>query len=182
MAALVFVFAPRGGQAPDEAAGDLTYIEGTTPRSARESRPLAASIADITAAEVRAEENELVLQASFAAPVPQSLKTSALELRWDIAGEDGASFTLTVAVGRESHASLFSALGYGAGTVDETFPGMLLIEGEEVEVRVDPAQIEGFPEGFEWSLATTLRAFRNEPDSPRVEDRYPDEGIQHFSP
>lgn len=31
-------------------------------------------------------------------------------------------------------------------------------------------------------FAATLRAFRNEPDSPRVEDRYPDEGSKGFAP
>ena len=182
MAALVFFFAPRGAEAPDEAAGDLTYIEGTTPRRAAESGGLDASVADITAAEVRAEEGERVFEASVSAPPSQPLKTSALELRWDIAGEEGSSFTLTVAVAKESHASLFSGTGYGAGTVDDTFPGTLLIEGDKIAVRVDPGQIEGFPEGFEWSLATTLRAFRKEPDSPRVEDRYPDQGSKEFTP
>lgn len=165
---------------PVEVAGDLTYIEGSAPRRAQDSRPLAASMIDITSADVRAEEAELVFEASVAAPVQQPLKTAALELRWDIAGEEGAAFTLTVAVGRESNASLFSDSGFGAGTIDETFPGTLLIEREEIEVRVDPAQIDDFPEGFEWSLASTLRAFRNDPDSPRVEDRLPDDGTEDF--
>lgn len=83
---------------------------------------------------------------------------------------------------KDSHASLFSGSGYGAGTVDETFPGTLVIEGDEIEVRVDSAQIDDFPKTFEWSLATTLRALRNERDSPRVEDRYPDEGSNDFAP
>lgn len=49
-----------------------------------------------------------------------------------------------------------------------------------VQGGLNAAEPGDFPEAFEWSLATTLRAFRNEPDSPRVEDRYPDEGVNTF--
>lgn len=80
----------------------------------------------------------------------------------------------------EAHASLFSAAGYGSGTVDGTFPGELSINKNTVEVRLDAAEVEDLPEGLDWSLSTTLRAFRHDTDSPRVEDRYPDGGVNTF--
>lgn len=49
-----------------------------------------------------------------------------------------------------------------------------------VEVRIDGSKIPGFASTFDWTLATTLRAFKNEPDSPRVEDRFPDDGAERF--
>lgn len=177
---LAVLFAPD--DEPAEPADDLNYIEGSAPRDSQQSGGVVASIADITSAEVRAEEGAvMVFATTMEAPLPQPLKKSALEVRWDIAGEEGPPFTLTVAVGKERHASIFSEAGYGAGTIDGTFPGELLIDGHDIEVRVDAAQIDVFPEGFEWRLATTLRAFRDEPDSPRVEDRYPDEGSNEFT-
>lgn len=166
----------------DEGLGDLTYIEGEPRQRSGEQPALVASIADISAAEVRREDDFIVFHASVAAPPPQPLKTSALEFRWDIAAEQGRVWTLAIAVAKETQASLFSDTGYGAGTVDDTFPGGLKIQGTEIEVRLDAAQIRDFPEEFEWTLATSLRAFRDDPDSPRVEDRYPDESTQRFAP
>ena len=98
-----------------------------------------------------------------------------MEFRWEIAGE-GPTWTLAVAIDNKEEVSLFSDTGFGAGTVDDTFPGTVTIDDTRLVVRMDPEAIEAFPESFEWSLTTTLRAFRNEPDSPRVEDRFPDDG------
>lgn len=181
MAALaVLLLTSAGDDTPDETRGDLTYIEGSRTEPRKDQEPLVASIADLNSADVVAEEDALVFGATVAAPVPQPLKTSALEFRWDISGEDGASWTLSVAVAKESHASLFSQGGYGSGTVDGTFPGELNINDRTIDVRLEAAGVEDFPEAFEWSVSTTLRAFRNETDSPRVEDRYPDKGVRAF--
>lgn len=39
---------------------------------------------------------------------------------------------------------------------------------ETLKISSLESEIADFPEGFEWSLATTIRAFRNETDSPAV--------------
>lgn len=74
---------------------------------------------------------------------------------------------LAATVDKVAQASLFSAEGYGAGTVDDTFPGDVTIKDTKIEVRLNPADIRDFPDEFDWRLATTLRALPNETDSPR---------------
>lgn len=177
--AVVLVLALGGPEVPTEQRGDLTYIDGVTP----EDRPggnLVASIADIASAEVIRDGPELVFTAEVAAPIPQRLRVSALGFRWEIAGDVGPKWTLALAIGPEEEVSLFSDAGFGVGTVDDTFPGGVSIEGTKVEVRMEPDGVEAFPKSFEWSLAASLRAFRHETDSPRVEDRFPDQGTQDF--
>lgn len=178
---VVVLLVTAGDDGPEEVPGDLTYLEGSVRGTAAQgSGQLVASIADLTAAEVRPDGNLLVFEATVAAPLPQRLKKSALEFRWDISGETGESWTLTITMDRIAKVSLFSGAGYGAGTVDHTFPGDLTVEDDRIEARLDPAQIDDFPEAFDWTLSTTLRAFRNEPDSPRVEDRFPDQDSATF--
>ena len=175
---MVLVLALGGSDTPSEQRGDLAYLDGVTPKG-QQGGNLVASIADITFAEVTRSGAELVFTAEVATAIPRPLKISALEFRWEIAG-DGPTWTLTVAIENKEEVSLFSDAGFGAGTVDDTFPGTVTIDNTKLEVRMDPATIEAFPETFEWNLTTTLRAFRNEPDSPRVEDHFPDNGSEVF--
>lgn len=177
---VVVLFLMFGGQeGPTEKAGDLAYIEGVVPKRQRQVQ-LASTIADINTAEINRADTDVVFAAQVVAPIPRRLETSVLELRWDLAPPAGARWTLTVKIDRRPEASLFSEEGFGAGTVDDTFPGEIVIEGSVVEVRLDPEQIENFPSGFEWTLSTTLRAFRDATDSPRVEDRFPNQGSERF--
>ncbi len=66
--------------------------------------------------------------------------------------------------------------------MDQTLPGNLEINGTSVVVRLRTAEIAEFPTEFDWALASTLRAFGHETDSPRVEDRFPDERTERFDP
>lgn len=178
---LLFLLVTGGGDAPAETRGDLTYLEGTALGRAPGKPQLAASIADLISADVVAgEAGTLIFTAEVAAPVPETLKRAALEFRWQLEGEDGAMWTLTVSVDTDSRVALFSDGGYGSGTVDDTLPGQLTMADRKVEVRLDVTQIDEFPSTFEWNLATTLRAFRGEPDSPRVADWFPDDGAVGF--
>lgn len=163
-----------------ESAGDLTYLEGKGRPDGGQQGGLVASIADVTEAEVSRTGSELTLLARVVAELPQPLKVSALEFRWDLTAEDGSTWTVLTSIGKEAQTSVYSSSGFGAGTVDDTLLGGVEVLGNEVEVRFDVADMPDFPETFEWSLTTTLRAFRNEPDSPRVEDRFPDAGTEVF--
>jgi hypothetical protein len=181
VAAILLVLNLGGTDVPTEARGDITYIEGDTPRRQQtQEAQLVASIADLTSAQVINEGDEIVFTAEVAAPIPQPLRTSALELRWDLTGDDDSSWTVSAMVEREALAAVYTASGYGAGTIDDTLPGSVEVNDKGVTVRLRTDEIEDFPEAFEWSLASTLRAFKNEVDSPRVEDRYPDEGSADF--
>lgn len=177
--AVAFLLITGGGGPPPEARGDLTYLEGSGP--GRPQAQIASSIADLISADVAAEDpGTTVFTAEVVAPVPQTLRTSALEFRWQLRGDDESVWTLTISMEGDAQVALFSDGGYGSGTLDGMFPGQLVIEDTRLEVRLDIGQVEDFPSAFEWSLATTLRAFRDEPDSPRVEDRFPDEGSVGF--
>lgn len=158
--------------------------EATSPTSRAPHRgeaQLTAAIADLISAEVAPGDPEtLVFTAQVASSAPRSLKSSALEFRWELDGDDGSGWTLIVSIDRDAQVALFSDGGYGSGTIDSTLPGDVVIEDDAVSVRLEPSEIEDFPSAFDWNLATTLRAFRNETDSPRVEDRFPDEGAERF--
>lgn len=177
---VVVVLLVTGGQnAPPEIAGDLIYLEGKA-RPRRQQGALVASIADVTHAEVRRDADSVVFAAQTAAGLPQPLKISALQFRWDLTTKEGLMWTVTAMVQKTTEATVFSSQAFGVATVDETLPGSVTVHDNTIEVRVDVTQIPDFPTAFEWSLTTTLRAFRHEVDSPRVEDRYPDDGTEHF--
>lgn len=156
-----------------ETAGDLTYLDGKVPRMHRDQQDLSASIADLIDAEVRRVGDSIVFGASCAAPVPQRLKLSALHFRWDITSENGPSWTITARIDKVVEATVVSSAGFGASTIDGSMTGSLQIRDDAVELRLDVRGLPQFPTTFEWALTSTLRAFRAEPDSPRVEDRVP---------
>jgi hypothetical protein len=168
-----------GPNAPAEGRGDLTYIQGKTDPN-RPQGQLVASIADVTHAQVQREDDQLVFMAEVATGLPQPLKISALEFRWDLAGDDGSTWTVAATIDKTTQASVFSDGGFGAGTVDDTLSGGVRVKEDTIEVRFNTADIPDFPTTFDWSLSTNLRAFRDEVDSPRVEDRFPDEGSADF--
>lgn len=175
---MVVILATGGDDAPPEMAGDLTYLEGKALQEAKGN--LVASIADVTRAEVRRDLEAVVFSARTAATVPQPLKISALQFRWDIEPDAGPTWTITATVEKTTEATVYSSAGFGVGTIDQTLPGTVTVDEDTIEVRVDVKEIPHFPNEFDWSLTTTLRAFREAPDSPRVEDRYPDDGTERF--
>ena len=177
--AMVLVLTWGGLDAPSEQRGDLNYLEGQA-HTKMQQGDLMASIADVIEADVRREGDLLTFRARTTAPLPQPLKISALQFRWDISSQDHGSWTVTAMVEKTTEATVFSSTGFGVGTVDETLPGSVVVNDDTIEVIVDATEIPDFPRAFEWSLSTTLRAFRQEPDSPRVEDRYPDQGTEWF--
>ncbi|MDQ4145812.1 MAG: hypothetical protein M3198_19105 [Actinomycetota bacterium] len=137
---------------------------------------------DVIDADVHGEGDAIVLTARTDVAVPHSLKTSALEFRWDLAGDDAPKWSVVCVIDTTTRVSVFSDEGFGAGTVDETFPGIFSLRDDTVEIRLRPAALPDFPTSFEWNLATTVRAFRKKTDSPRVQDLFPDEGaIRHSS-
>ncbi len=178
---IVVLLVTGGADAPGETRGDLTYIAGDLEeRQPERAGELVASIADITTAEVSSDGGEIVFRAQATTAIPQPLRKSALEFRWDLTGGNGSTWTVAATIDRTRQATVLSSDGFGAATVDDTFPGDVAVTRDVVEVRFDPRELPEFPSGFEWSLATALRAFRDQPDSPRVEDRFPDEGFDHF--
>lgn len=177
----ILLLVTGGADAPAETRGDLTYIEGAVEqRQPEQAADLVASVADITTAEVSSQGGEIVFRAQAATGIPQPLRKSALEFRWDLAGEDGSTWTVAATIDRTTQATVLFSDGFGAATGDDTFPGDVVVTEDVVEVRFDPRELPDFPSAFEWSLASTLRAFRDQPDSPRVEDRFPDEGSERF--
>lgn len=160
--------------------GDVRVIEGAPGRDPRRAGELAASSADIVAAWVRSADGELVFEAAFAVEPPARLHPAALELRWELQGDDGSRWTLSAVLSRKLHAALVSESGYGSGTIDGSLRGDVRIAGDAIAIRLRAGEIPGFPEGFEWRLSSLLRAFADEPDSPRVQDEMPDEGFRSF--
>lgn len=171
-----------GPNAPAEGRGDLTYIQGEADPNRPQQGQLVASVADVTDAQVKREDDQLVFMAEVATGLPQPLKISALEFRWDLAGDDGSTWTVAATIDKTNQATVFSTEGFGAGTVDDTLPGGVSVEGDVIEVRINTEEIPDFPTTFDWSLSTNLRAFRHETDSPRVQDTFPDESSLNFEP
>lgn len=166
-----------GGDDPRaDPAGDLTYVEGSGRRRTSQQGQLVASIADVTDADVQRGGESVTFSAITAVPLPQSLKMSALQFRWDLTGDDGARWIIVATVEKSIEATVSAK----RGGLSEASPASVVINHDRIEVRVDVQDIPQFPTAFEWRLATTLRAFRNEADSPRVTDRYPDDGAEKF--
>lgn len=177
--AIVLVLALGGTDGTPEQRGDLTYIEGVVPKD-RLNENLVASIADITGAQITGSDKELVLTAILATDVPQPLKISELVLRWDLVADDGSTWTVATTVGKRTEVTVFSSGGFGAGTIDDTLVGGVSVLGDTIEVSFDYSAMPDFPATFDWSLGSTLRAFRSATDSPRVEDRFPNSGTESF--
>jgi hypothetical protein len=160
---------------------DARYVEGKSYAGSGDGR-LAASIADLKNASLARDGSEVVFNATVFAPIPARLEGAALEFRWDLTGPDGRTWIVTGLIDKHTDASVQDASGgFGAGTVDGTLRGRLTTNGQTVELRFDASSIDGFPSEFDWKLSSTLVAFRNHSDSPRVEDSYPNEGVVRFS-
>lgn len=160
--------------------GDVRVIEGARGRDRPRSGELAASSADIVSAEVTAAGGELVFEASFAAKLPERLHPGALELRWELTGDDGSRWTLSAVLSRKLQAALVSDSGYGAGTIDGSLAGDARVTGNAIAIGLRAGEVPDLPGSFQWRLSSLLRAFADEPDSPRVEDKMPDEGFRSF--
>ena len=176
---VIVILATGGSNAPAERRGDLIYTEGVTPKN-REGGDLVGSIADVIGSEIRRTDTGLALSARVATKIPQPLQVSELEFRWDLVAKDGATWTVAITIGKTTEARVLSSAGFGAGTIDDTLIGGAQVLDDSVEVRFDFREVPDFPDTFGWSLSTTLRAFRTETDSPRVKDRFPDEGSRDF--
>lgn len=182
LAGIVILLVTGGERAAvGDHAGDIEYVEGSSrPRPEGGDTRLAASIADLTEAEIVREGSDLVFTASVAAPIPARLERASLEFRWDIVAE-GRDWIVSVKLDKGVQASVLDPVsGFGAGTIDGTLDASVMPTERKIEFRLDPAMIEGFPTNFEWTLSTVLTAFRRDPGSPRAEDRYPDKGTVAF--
>lgn len=177
-AGLIIILTSGGGDGGPDSSGDLSLVEGEQPRRAT-ALPVAASMADVVEADVRRDGSDLVFEVTTASSIPQELERSSLELRFDVS-EDGrdtwiVSATVNVAV---TAAVVSQVTDYGSSTIDGTLPGSVEVSGETLVIRLQPQDIEGFPETFDWTLSSNLVAFRDIAGSTRVEDRFPDEGTR----
>lgn len=180
---VIVVVLLTGRETNTDPSGDLSYVRGSSARPREPNERLAASIADIVAAEITHSDGDYLFVAEVGGPIPRRLEEASLEVRWDLSTEDGSSWTISAVLEKRLEASVFSSTnGFGAGTVDGTLPGEVSKSINAVTIRLTPGVIEGFPDQFEWSLSTALIAFRDDPRSPRVEDRFPDMGTRGLTP
>lgn len=121
VAAIVFVLV-TGGATLTDPPGDLDYIRGSTARTRQPSQQLAASMADIVSAQITARDDDYIFKAEVEGLIPQRFQEASLELRWDLRSDDGSTWTISAVLGRRLEASVTSSRGFGAGTVDQTFP------------------------------------------------------------
>lgn len=171
---IVVVLATGGGPSGagrEDALGDVEVDAGP-------AAPADATPADIAAASVTAEGNELVFVAEMATDIPEQIPDGSLEFRWDIVegGDDTWIVSAAVGGGRPTAALTSPDSGYGSSTIDDTMPGTIEVDGSTLTVRFDRTKVEGFPGEFEWRLATTLDAKRTDPQSGVARDRAPDSG------
>ncbi|MGH2747191.1 MAG: hypothetical protein ACRDKB_04645 [Actinomycetota bacterium] len=172
----VMLLSSNPGESRDE-RGDVRLIEGSGGRDRHPSGELAASTADIVSADIVSADGELVFETALGADLPIRLHPAALELRWELSGDDGSRWTLSAVLSRDLEVALVSDSGYGTGTVDDSLPGHVSVSENTIAIGLRVEEVPSFPRGFQWRLSSLLRAFADEPDPPRVEDQMPDEGF-----
>ena len=156
--------------------GDAVVGEGEKP-------PTDTTLADIKAAEVREDDGELVFEATLGAPVPDKLPGGSFGLRWEIHEEGDSTFLITANLDLGPNASIVGErTKYGASTLEESFPGSLEVIDDRIAIRVEPGEIEDFPDEFAWLLKTTLDGDQGDPQSARAEDQAPDSGLGQYPP
>jgi hypothetical protein len=160
---------PGGG--PSDATGDVTVGEG-------DSAPTDTTLADIVAASVSKEGEDIVFEAKLGDDIPRRIPDGSLELRWDVSENGDDTWIVSANLNVGPTAALTSQkTNYGSSTIDDSMPGSIEIDGDTLVVVVKAAQVEGFPASFNWTLKSTLDADRADPSSSVATDVAPDSGL-----
>jgi hypothetical protein len=158
----------------EDPGGDAVLEEGDKP-------PTDTTLADIRSAEVRSEGDEIVFAAKLGGDVPNEVAEGSFGLRWEVYEGGDSTFLITANLDVGPNASIIGEQnGYGASTLDEQLPGGLEIEGDTIEIRLNPSEVPDFPEEFGWLLQTSLDGDQGDPQSARAEDRAPDQGFGEY--
>lgn len=156
----------------EDPGGDARVGEGDNP-------PTDTTLADIKTAEVREEDGEIVFEVKLGTPIPNELP--GFGLRWEVHEEGDSTFLITANLDVGPNASIVGErTNYGAGTLDESFPGSLEVNGDTMVIRLDPSEVPKFPDEFAWLLKTSLDGDQGDPDSARAEDQAPDSGLGEY--
>ena len=175
----------NGEQTPQERQKTASEEEEEEADDASEDNgaeaPEETGLADIEFAEVRSDGSHIVFEARSAADVPKKLTGGAMSWRWDILDGGEPAWILSANLDIGPNATIFNPdTDFGAGTVDGSFPGEVNRAGSSLIIRMDPRQLAGFPEEFEWKLETTLEA-GDGADSTVVRDSAPPQGVGEFT-
>lgn len=160
----------------EDPGGDARVGEGDNP-------PTDTTLADIKTAEVREEDGHIVFEAKLGATIPDELPDTSFGLRWEIHEDGDSTFLITANLDVGPNASIYGErTRFGASTLEENFPGSLEVTGDTISVRVDPDEVEEFPDEFAWLLKTSLDGDQGDPQSARAEDQAPDSGLGEYPP
>jgi hypothetical protein len=165
-----------GINSDNDDGGDVSVSKGP-------AAPRDTNVADISRVEVTSEEGEVTFEAEMASDIPQRVKGGSLAWRWELYEEGQMTWLVTANVDLEPNASLVATQrNYFSGTVDDTLPGSINIEGSTLRIQVQANKVKGFPEKFEWLLKTSLDASRTKENSAVAEDLAPDSGYLQTRP
>lgn len=123
----------------------MRLIEGAVGRDRPPSGELAASIADIVSADIVFTNGELMFEAALGADLPVRLLPAALELRWELSGDDGSRWTVSAVLSRDLQVALVSHSGYGTGTVDDSLPGDVGVSENTIAIGLRVEEVPSLP-------------------------------------
>jgi hypothetical protein len=173
VAVAIVLLVSGGAEAPstfDDASGDVSIGNGTNP-------PKNPDLADVVSADVRREGDALVFHARMDRAIPKRVENGSLTWRWDVYENGTGTWILSADLDLGANASLASTqTDYGSGTIDDTLPGDIEVEGDSLTITVRPAEVDGFPSDFTWTLGTSLDGDRGNPTSAQASDAVPDQG------
>lgn len=179
--AVIIVLLVTGGVSPEErsrdAVGDVETGEGGDPAPD-------TSIADIQSARVTLQDSQIVFQAEMGGRVPRKLEDQTMEWRWEILEQGTTTWVVsaTVSVDQPVASLLQHETGFSASTIDDTLRGGVDSTGNTIFVRINGAEIKGFPTEFTWRLKTTLDGNRADPASALITDEAPGSGLGEYPP
>ena len=173
VAVLIVLLVSGGTEAPstfDDATGDVAVAEGANP-------PSDPALADVVTADVARDADELVFRAEMASDIPPRVADGSLAWRWDVYVGGTGAWILSADLDVGANASLTSTqTNYGSGTIDDSLPGSIEIDGKTLTVTIRPGDVDAFPDDFTWTLGTTLDGDRGNAASALATDTVPDEG------
>ena len=171
---LLFTGEAEPVRAFEDPTGDAIVEEGDKP-------PTDLTLADITSAEVREEDGQIVFEAKLGGEIPSKLQDGAFGLRWEVYEEGDSTFLVTADLDVGPNASIVAEQSnFGGSTLDESFPGSLEVSGDTISIRLDGGEVPDFPAEFAWLLQTSLDGDQGDPQSARAEDRAPDQGFGEY--
>lgn len=178
LALVVILLVSGGTNEPDVARGDASQDvavgEGANP-------PTEVGLADIVSAEVTQGGSSLVFEARTAVQLPKKMPDGALVFRWEILEGATTTWIVNAEIGDGNRVSILDqAGGFGASTVDETFPGSITVSSNVLRVELRTEELTGWPGTFDWVLKTSLDADRGDGASALATDSAPDGGSVHF--